>query len=254
MQLFNIPKEDFIKIIRVFFREAGLFIISIFLLFFDGTYFTQAFFSFQITFNIVMILAFFIMFYRSAPRIKELMIYAVVLGFLGEYLFSKGLDMYTYRLGNIPLFVPFGHAVLYARVLRFSKASVVKKHRKSIERLFAVTIAIFASIYLLFLNDIFGFVMTIGVFLLLAKRQKDRLFFYTMYIIVALLEIGGTAFGTWKWPATAFGVFDFLPSNNPPSGISLFYFLLDIGCFVFYNLRNKMAWRRLKNIRILQNV
>ena len=74
-----------------------------------------------------------------------------------------------------------------------------------------------------------------------------------MYLLVAILEIGGTAFGCWKWPNIAFGMFKFLPSNNPPSGISLFYFLLDIGCFVMYTQRNKMAWFRLKNSRKLNS-
>ena len=87
--------------------------------------------------------------------------------------------------------------------------------------------------------------MTGFVFLLLWKRPKDRLFFYAMYILVAILEIGGTAFGCWKWPNTAFGVFEFLPSNNPPSGISLFYFLLDISCFFIYTQRHKITWKRL---------
>jgi hypothetical protein len=161
--------------------------------------------------------------------------------------------MYTYRLGNIPLYVPFGHAVLFARVFRFSKVSLVRKFHKSIEQFFGSIIILFASIYLLFFADVFGFVMTICVFLLLWKRPKDRLFFFTMYLLVAILEIGGTAFGCWKWPNIAFGIFEFLSSNNPPSGISLFYFLLDIGCFVMYTQRNKMAWFRLKSSRKLNS-
>ena len=86
--------------------------------------------------------------------------------------------------------------------------------------------------------------MTIGVFVMLIKRPKDRVFFLTMYIVVAVLEIGGTAYSTWSWPSTAFGIFTFLESNNPPSGISLFYFLLDIGCFVLYTQINKTTWQR----------
>jgi len=105
---------------------------------------------------------------------------------------------------------------------------------------------------LVFFADFFGFLMTIIVFLLLWKRQKDRLFFYSMYILVAILEIGGTAFGCWKWPATAFGVFDFLPSHNPPSGISLFYFLLDVSCFFIYTQRYQLSWERLKKWRKLR--
>ncbi len=196
-----------------------------------------------------MFAGFFKMYFRSTPRVKELMIYAVIIGFGGEYLFSRGLSMYTYRLENVPLYVPIGHAALYGRIFMFSKASVVRKHHKAVEQLFAIAIAVFATIYLVFFADVFGFMMTAFVFLLLWKRPKDRLFFYAMYILVAILEIGGTAFGCWKWPDTAFGVFEFLPSNNPPSGISLFYFLLDISCFLIYTQRHKITWKRLKNIK-----
>ncbi|TXD48224.1 hypothetical protein [Polaribacter sp. IC073] len=254
MKIIVIPREDLKKISAIFNREAGLFIASIFILFFDGIYFNHEFYHLQKFFNVLMISAFTIMLYRAAPRVKELMVYAVFLGFIGEYLFSKGLNMYTYRLQNIPLYVPFGHAVLFARIFRFSKASIVKKHQEELAKLFQILIAIFATIYLVFFSDVFGFVMTVFVFLLLWKRPKDRLFFYSMYILVAILEIGGTAFGTWKWPGTAFGVIDFLPSNNPPSGISLFYFLLDIGCFFIYTQRHKYTWRRLKNIRRIKTV
>lgn len=149
----------------------------------------------------------------------------------------------------MPLYVPFGHGVLYARIFRFSKASIVKKYHKEIESFLMLIMIIVSTIYLLFLKDFFGFIMTIFVFLILWKRPQDRLFFFSMYVLVVILEIGGTAFGAWKWPDIAFDVFEFLPSNNPPSGISLFYFLLDVGCFVFYIIIHKKAWSRLKGIR-----
>jgi hypothetical protein len=234
-------------------REIGLFIFMVVVLFFDSIYFSENVREVQNILNFLMIVGFFIMYLRAVKRVQELMMYAVIIGFLGEYIFSKYLGMYTYRLANIPLYVPFGHAVLFARVFRFSKVSLVRKYHKSIEQFFGSIIILFASIYLLFFADVFGFIMTICVFLLLWKRPKDRLFFYTMYLLVAILEIGGTAFECWKWPNTAFGIFDFLPSNNPPSGISLFYFLLDIGSFVLYTQRNKMIWSRLKSIRKLKS-
>ena len=136
-----------------------------------------------------MIFGFIVMYWRANPRTKELMIYAVILGFGGEYLFSRGLNMYTYRLENVPLYVPLGHAALYGRIIMFSKAPVVRKYHKKIERLFGICIGIFATVYLIFFSDVFGFVMTICMFLLLWKRPKDKLFFFSMYILVAILEI-----------------------------------------------------------------
>ncbi|MDG1397467.1 MAG: hypothetical protein P8P88_03690 [Polaribacter sp.] len=252
MQFLKIPKADVKTIIVIFFREAGLFIAAVFLLFFDGIYFNTNVIESQLMLNILMGLAFLAMLYRANSRARKLMIIGVVLGFVGEHFFSRVLGMYTYRLDNVPLYVPFGHGVLYARIFRFSKASLVKKYHKQIESFLSILMIIVAAIYMLFFNDLFGFIMTIVVFLILWKRPKERLFFFSMYMLVVVLEIGGTAFGAWKWPNTAFGIFEFLPSNNPPSGISLFYFLLDIGCFVFYIQLNKKAWKRLKRIRKYQ--
>ncbi|MDX6747579.1 hypothetical protein SHK09_12310 [Polaribacter sp. PL03] len=251
MRILEVPKNDLKAIFYIFNRRIGIFILFVFIFFLDSTYFAENYTNSQLPINIIMILGFLVMYFRANKRTKELMFYAVIIGFGGEYLFSRALDMYTYRLENVPLYVPFGHAALYGRIFMFSKAPIVKKHNKAIEELFAVIIILLATIYLVFFKDVFGFVMTAIVFLLLWKRPKDRLFFFSMYLLVAILEIGGTAFGCWQWPNTAFGVFIFLPSNNPPSGISLFYFLLDISCFFIYTQRHNVSWQRLKNIKNL---
>lgn len=253
MQILQVPKEDIKRIFTVFFKEVVFFIIAVFFLFFDGSYFNENIFEAQNTVNVFMILAFLAMFYKANPRVRTLMVIGLILGFIGEHFFSKILHMYTYRLENVPLYVPFGHGVLYARIFRFSKASIVKKHHKAIESFLILLIITIATIYLVAFFDIFGFLMTIGVFFILWIQPKDKLFFLTMYLLVVVLEIGGTVFGAWKWPNTAFGVFEFLPSNNPPSGISLFYFLLDVGCFVIYTTIHRKAWKRLKNINSLNN-
>jgi hypothetical protein len=218
MKILEVPKQDLKSIFNVFIRRIGIFVIFVFILFFDSIYFTEHVTNSQLPINIIMGIGFLVMYYRANTRTKELMIYAVILGFGGEYLFSRGLDMYTYRLENVPLYVPFGHAALYGRIFMFSKAPVVRKYHKAVEELFAVLIILFATIYLFFFED-----------------------------------VGGTAFGAWKWPSIGFDTFRFLPSNNPPSGIPLFYFLLDIGCFFIYTKRHKTLWKRLKNIRKINN-
>ena len=251
MKITAVPTQDLKDIFYIFSRRVGIFIFFVFLLFFDSLYFSEHILNSQIPINIGMGIGFLGMYYRATPRLKELMIYAVIIGFAGEYLFSRVLEMYTYRLQNVPLYVPLGHAALYGRIFMFSKASVVRKHHKAIEELFIIGIFLLAAIYLVFFKDVFGFVMTVLVFLILWKKPKERIFFFSMYLLVAILEIGGTAFGAWNWPRIGFGVFDFLPSNNPPSGISLFYFLLDIGCFFCYTQMHKKTWRRAKHIKEL---
>ena len=247
--MFGISSVDRLKILSIFNRRIGLLFLFVVALYFDGKSFASIYPNAQTITNIFMLIAFLLLYKRSVKRTRQLMIYAVIIGFIGEYLFSIVLNMYTYRLSNLPFYIPFGHAAVYARTYTFSKASVVRKHQKKIVGLMTLVISLFALFYLVVFNDVFGFIMTIFVFLILIKRPKDQLFFLTMYIVVAVLEIGGTAYEVWSWPDTAFGFFPLLKSHNPPSGISIFYFLLDVGCFVLYTQINRKAWKRVKRIR-----
>lgn len=224
-----------------FFLATGLFL--------DSYHFVKLTVNAQLYANIVMFIVFTIVFFSVTKRNKEQMLYAVGIAIIGEYLFSIVMGMYTYRLGNVPHYVPPGHALVYIAVLYFSKASAIKKYKKHLELSFGIFIFLYAFCFLLFKNDVFGFVMTLATLFILRNKPRERLFYLTMYITVAYLEIIGTNYLCWKWPTTAWGVFDFLPSYNPPSGISFFYFLLDLGCLWLYKQRHKIAWKRMKNIR-----
>ena len=171
----GISKVDRLKILAVFNRRIGLLFLFVIALYFDGKDFAFIFPNAQTITNIFMLIAFFLLYKRSVKRTRELMIYAVIIGFAGEYLFSIVLDMYTYRLSNLPLYIPFGHAAVYARTYTFSKASIIKKHQNKIVKLLTLVISIFTLFYLIVFNDIFGFIMTIFVFLILINRPKDRL-------------------------------------------------------------------------------
>jgi hypothetical protein len=232
------------------FKSLGaLYLFILFGLFLDSFYIVDITDNAQLYANISMLIGFVITFLQVNKRVKEQMISAVIIAVIGEYLFSILLGMYTYRLENVPHYVPLGHALVYAGVLYFSRAASIIKNKLKIEKFFTLFIIIYATAFLIFGNDVFGFVMTIATRLILRKKPRERLFYLTMYITVAYLEIIGTNYLCWEWPSTAWGIFDFLPSFNPPSGISLFYFLLDLGTLWFYKQRHKIAWKRMKNIR-----
>ena len=235
------------------FKSLGvLFLFIAFGLFLDSYSMLEVTINAQLYANISMIIGFLIVFWQVNKRTREQMISAVIIAVIGEYLFSIVLGMYAYRLENVPHYVPPGHALVYVAVLYFSKASSIAKHQKKVALFFTIFIFIYASIFLIFENDVFGFVMTIATLFILRNKPRERLFYLTMYITVAYLEIIGTNYLCWKWPTTAWGVFDFLPSANPPSGISFFYFGLDLGCLWFYKQRHKIAWNRMKIIRELR--
>lgn len=230
-----------------------LYLFILFGLFLDSNYIVALSENAQTYANISMFIGFGIAYWQVNKRAKEQMIYAVIIAIIGEYLFSIVLGMYTYRLANVPHYVPPGHALVLIGVLYFSRAASIVKHRITLERVFTVFILIYASVFLVVKTDVFGFVMTVATLLILRNKPRERLFYLTMYLSVAYLEIIGTNYLCWSWPDTAWGVFPFLPSHNPPSGISLFYFLLDLGCLYLYSRRHRVAWKRMKKIRLLSN-
>lgn len=236
-----------------FYKTLGyLFLYIFFGLILDTPYVASIFPQSQLVALVVLIVGFLIIYFRVSKRVREQMIYAVIIGFVGEHLFSIGLGMYTYRLGNVPLYIPFGHAVVLVAVVYFCKESMVRANKKILEKAFTIFILVYSLSFLVLANDIFGFVMSLLVIFLLRNKPRERLFYLTMYIAVAFLEIIGTTYGCWFWPETAFDSIPFLKSANPPSGISLFYFLLDLGSLWLYKKRHSIAWARMKSIRSLR--
>lgn len=222
-------------------------------LFFDSTWFTNQFNHGQLYANILMISVFSGLFYKATKRSRELMVYAVLIGIGGEYLFSLGFEMYAYRLGNVPTYVPPGHAIIYIVTVYFCRKAAIKQYKIQLEKLFTILILSYAFLFLIFAEDYFGFFLTLLTIYILRNKPRERLFYLSMYVVVAVLEIIGTRYQCWYWPETAFGVIPFLKSANPPSGISFFYFGLDLGSLWLYKQRHLIAWNRMKRLRLSQN-
>ncbi|OIO12323.1 MAG: hypothetical protein COS42_05055 [Flavobacteriales bacterium CG03_land_8_20_14_0_80_35_15] len=238
---------------RSFYKTLGrLFIFIIIGLSVDSVLVTSKFTQGQWIANGAMILIFLRVFNNATKRSKELMIYAVLIAIVGENLLSIGLEMYTYRLKSVPIYVFFGHAIIYIVAIYFTRKPAVKKYRSILEKALIVFIAIYATAFLIFAHDVFGFVLSILTVWILSYRPRERLFYLTMYLVVVVLEIIGTSYKCWYWPDTAFGLGSFLKSANPPSGISFFYFSLDLGCLWLYKQRHLLAWKRMKQLRIIQ--
>ena len=241
------------KIIESINQDLRILFLYIFIgLFIDSKYIVNTYQESQWIANLLMIIIFSIVLWKASQRIRELMIYAVLIGYGGEYLFSIGLGMYTYRLENIPHYIPMGHALVYIGVLYFIKTAFTKKNTKLLEKVFTMLILLYATAFLIFKSDVFGFILTIATLLILRNKPRERLFYLTMYLSIVFLEITGTGYECWKWPSTAFDYFTFLPSANPPSGISFFYFGLDLGCLWLYKKRHRIAWKRMKNQRMIR--
>jgi len=88
MNFSSIPTSDLKKVIKLFNRKIGLFFLAVAALYLDSTHLAKYFEYNQIVINIFMIIGFFWMYFRSVKRVRELMIYGVFLGLIGEYFFQ----------------------------------------------------------------------------------------------------------------------------------------------------------------------
>lgn len=244
---------------RPFILALSKYILSLFLLlamglFFDSKIAAKYFSNTQICLDILMLLLFCIIFRSQTRKHQRLMIIAIFISIFGECLFSLGMGMYTYRLHNVPLYVFPGHAIVFIATRNFAKSPAVKKYAANISMLLVTFICLFSTAYLFFFHDAFGFVLTCLTLFLLKNKPRERLFYLSMYIVVVFLEQVGTRYGCWYWPKTAWNISFFLSSANPPSGISFFYFGLDLGCLYIYKTIHKTAWQRMKNVRAIRAV
>ena len=96
------------------------------------------------------------------------MLVMVPLSYLGELLCSEALDMYAYKGGAIPLYVPFGHALVFAAGYVFAETSFIQKREKELKIVFPIVfLLLFFGAWLLF-NDVFSILFGALFFLGLA--------------------------------------------------------------------------------------
>jgi hypothetical protein len=144
----------------------------------------------------------------------------LVIATSGEIALSLGWGLYTYRLSNIPMFVPPGHVLML--LLGLSLARVMPQ---------SVAYAIFGCAALYSLAAALAGIDTLGValFLVLAvsalAMPSQRRLYASTFVLSLALELYGTWLGNWYWasevPATA------LVTTNPPGVVGAFYCALD---------------------------
>lgn len=243
--IYFINKTDFLI---SFWRKIGILIILTPIFFIDGTFVNSYFPYGQQVLSILTICAFLVFYKRARSRVKKIYLYVLLFSPLVEFTMSLFFNMYSYRLNNVPIYTFFMHAICIGRLFEFCSEKTIKANKNTLLLLLYLFLICHSITYLVLFNDIFGFVMFLGIIILCLLRPKYQLFFLTYHLIIAFAELSGVYFQAWYWPELAFNYFENLPSNNPPSGISLFYYLLELGAFIFYILFNKKSWNRFKKI------
>jgi hypothetical protein len=151
----------------------------------------------------------------------------VVAASCAEVLGSIVLGAYTYRLENLPAFVPPGHGLVFLAGLRISQAGPVRQHPRAF---LATVIGIVAAwgvagLILLGRTDALG-AITGALLIYVLVRGRAATLYAGVFLVVGFLEIYGTSIGAWHWAATAPDTP--LPTGNPPSGIAGVYVLFDV--------------------------
>src|SRR6266542_4395480 len=138
--------------------------------------------------------------------------------------------VYSYRLHNLPTFVPPAHGLVFIAGLSLSDA--LRRHARVLVSVAATSAAGWGLLGLTVLPrmDAAG---ALGVPLLLAFlwRSRARTAYAGVFLVVAGLELYGTAIGTWRWAAELPGLG--IPDGNPPSGAASGYVWFDVMALLF---------------------
>jgi hypothetical protein len=162
---------------------------------------------------------------QPEDRVRALLV--VVIATCAELVGSIVLGAYTYRLENLPAFVPPGHGLVFLAGLRISQSAPVRRHRKAFVGTVIAIVAGWgaAGLVLLGRTDALG-AITGALLIYVLLRGRAPTLYAGVFLIVGFLEIYGTSIGAWHWATDVPGTP--LPTGNPPSGIAGVYVLFDI--------------------------
>jgi hypothetical protein len=158
-----------------------------------------------------------------APLARAQALGVVVFATVGEVTGSLVWGVYSYRLHNLPLFIPPAHGLVYLSGL--AVASIVPARRLVAAAAVGAVGWGLAGLTVLPRLDVAG---AIGVPLLCVFlwRSRFRAVYAGVFLVVAALELYGTSIGTWRWAVELPGLG--IPDGNPPSGVASGYVWFDV--------------------------
>lgn len=162
---------------------------------------------------------------RVRPERRAQALAVVAFATIGEVTGSLIWGVYTYRLHNLPLFVPPAHGLVYLTGL--SLALALRRHTRALVVTAAVAAAAWGALGLMVLprHDVAG-AIGVPLLLLFLWRGRNRAVYAAVFLVVASLELYGTAIGTWRWAHELPGLG--IPDGNPPSGVAAGYVWFDV--------------------------
>lgn len=157
---------------------------------------------------------------RSAPEGRIALVVCVIYATAGEVFLSLVWGIYDYRLGNIPLFVPPGHALLFALGVMIA-ARLPDWTTRVIPAIAAPVIVTLAWLG----SDTLGLPL-FALLLACMALGRARKLYAVMFLLALVMELYGTALGNWTWRTEVPWLG--LHTRNPPLAAGAFYCVLDL--------------------------
>lgn len=157
--------------------------------------------------------------WRAAPAQRALWLACLAWATFGEIVLSLAWGLYDYRLGNLPLFVPPGHVLLFALGMWLA-ARVSAAWMSALPALAGGLVLSYALLG----GDTLSLPL-LALFLLSARFGPAPALYSVMFVLALLMELYGTALGNWAWRADVPGLP--LSAANPPLAAGAFYCVLD---------------------------
>jgi len=164
---------------------------------------------------------FFWWLFKKGERAEQIgLVVCVLYATAGEVFLSLVWGLYEYRLYNVPLFVPPGHALLFTLGLLLTPKT---------PNWIVWAVPAIAAPYMIFAFfcgfDTMGGILFL-IFLICLVFGKAKKLYATMFVLSLILEIYGTWLGNWTWSIEVPWLE--LTNTNPPASAGAFYCLLDL--------------------------
>ena len=163
---------------------------------------------------------FFLLWTRSDARRRPALVACLAFATLGEMFLSLVWGLYQYRQGNIPLFVPPGHVLLF-----FLGMQIAERLPARAEWWIAALAAPLVASLAWSGRDTLG-PLLYALFLACLWISPARRLYATMFVLSLAMELYGTWMGNWVWAAQVPWLD--LTTVNPPLTAGAFYCVLDL--------------------------
>jgi hypothetical protein len=161
----------------------------------------------------------------ATPLLRAQALVVVVVATCAEVVGSIIWGVYTYRLENLPSFVPPCHGLVYLAGVALATWAAPRRSLLVGFALVAVVAWGLAGVTILPRSDVGGAIGAALLALYLVRGRAPEVY-AGVFLVVAWLELYGTAIGTWEWAAVIPGTG--VPQGNPPSGVASGYVWFDI--------------------------